>query len=90
MGLQLVEKPEKDDTISFRNMKVGQVAKIVVWGEYTDYVGCVIIRTNSSIAMLVALDGGSHWTADILISTDYPCINHRVRVLPKGTLLEVQ
>ena len=71
------------DDIEARNLKEGQVAVITQWP--VDYRGLIIIRNGN---MLIEV-GGIHAWDGVTESTIIDHTQFRVRVLPKGTRIEV-
>ena len=75
-----IHKEAQPGDIQVKDLKEGDVAVITHWDGITRYVGLVVIRYRDS---LHAVGEQSNWPN---IPEDHNC---RVRVLPKGTLLEV-
>lgn len=91
MGLQLHDQKEPDDTISFREMTRGQVAVIVQWGHRPRDTGTVVhLAEYGNDVYLIALTCDDVWHEAFDNTDHFPDHTHRVRLLPKGTLLEVQ
>ena len=81
MGLKL-HAEKSDGTISVLNMSKGQFGRVTQWGRGRMHLGHIIIRGSSH---LTSLPDGDMWSD--LCDLDDTC---RVRILPPGTLLEVE
>ena len=75
---------EATTDICVNEMKDGDVAVITKWESYYKNVGTIVQRYQSIIIAL-GQDSGSCWTS--VLNTVHP--DCRVRILPKGTLIEV-
>jgi hypothetical protein len=83
MGLKLHEA-KSDGTIPVREMEPGQVGIITEFGVSKQYVGNVVQKQKGS-TYLRNLTSGDGWT-NVMSNND----SYRVRILPPGTLLEVE
>jgi len=73
---------ETTNDIYVGELKDGQIGIITEWGRHTQYIGRIIQRYKDSLVVL-GEQSENGWYS-IPIDNDY-----RVRILPKGTKLEI-
>jgi hypothetical protein len=84
MGARIVN--EADNAIHITELEEGQVAQIVSWTT-TEYLGLVVVRFQDS---LVEVGGKNQWVGLLKNAGQITCLQVcRVRVLPKGTTIEL-
>jgi hypothetical protein len=71
---------EQRNDIPVRNMKNGQIGVITQWSYCPQHIGTIIQMHHDNLVILGSYDG---W------SPTPKTENTRVRILPKGTLLEI-
>ena len=71
-----------DESISIKDMRVGQIGIIVKWNDYNINLGQIVIKTRQE---LVNLTDGDTWYKEIF--KDPEIENFRVKILQNGTEL---
>lgn len=82
--VKIAQEP-KDNTISVLDMKDGDIAIIVDWSS-RDHLGKIVQRYKDNL-ITVGKHSGEGWSSFFLTTDESP--KRRVRILPKGTLLEI-
>jgi len=85
--MQLVDGPQRDVNVTL--MSDGQIAIIVKWGcNSTDHIGDIVQRWGNHLIRLGEKDIKS-WPSLFSSLSTSPLTGCEVRILPKGTLIEV-
>ena len=70
--------------ISFDEMKTGDIGVVMQWPGLPEMIGCIVFR--GQLGRWLNLSNGQCWTPN---GDKWDNDSLRVRLLPKGTLLEV-
>jgi len=78
---------EQTDVVQLQKMKDGQIGVIVSWDDCPHYIGRIVQRVGESLIELG--EGLDRSWRDPFTSNRLTSMNYIIRILPKGTILEL-